>query len=646
MPNPIEQADTVSRLHVESNNAGELRAQRVWRLVVVLWMTWLFFTCYLWSRSYETAAWVCFLDSALHLLILVGSWRSRNYQLIMNLNLAASAVGLFLVSISDPAMGSTMLFFPVSILVASQLLGVRDAFSWLIVNIVAFVSYMVVVHGFWETFTTSNVDELVLLLGVAACTFFCCHQGEAFYKERTLNLFNLSERLRKKGETLHKLATTDALTGLINRFQFQVRLKDALNAASPSGDRVALFLIDMDGFKEINDTLGHPIGDEALIEIASRLRNEFGDYADVARLGGDEFCIIYPRVLGEDQSEKIAEHICSFLTHRYVLEDAEFPMGASVGYAIFPDHTRSDHEMLSFADTAMFHAKAKRLGHACYRSEMTDRLVEYRSTQERLSGALERGEFFIVYQPKVDLQTGVIRDVEALLRWRYNGEVIPPYRFISLLEQSREIIPVSNWIATQACRQIAEWELQGYKVGVSINVSAVQFKDDEFCDMIAAAINEVGIDPRSLECEITEGLLIDNVSEAVDKLVQIKEMGVRISIDDFGTGYSSLAYLRQFPIDTLKIDRAFIKDIPHADDGTIASSIIVLSKALGLNVIAEGVETDEQIEFLKHHDCDEYQGYYMSPPVSPEEISVLLERHNSGAPRESVDDEVFVGGSN
>lgn len=628
----IEKAESANRLLLESTNAEELRAQRVWRLVIVLWFTWLFFTVFLWGRGYEAASRVCFIDSVMHLVILLACRHSRNYRLIMNLNLAASAVGLYSVSVSDPALASTMLFFPVSILVASQLLGVLDAFYWMVVSAAAFVLYGLESYGVETTFGASTLDEVVLLVGVAVCTFFCCHQGEAFYRERTRSLFNLSEKLRKKSETLHELATTDALTGLINRFQFQVRLKEALKLAAQNSETVALFLIDMDGFKEINDTLGHPVGDEALVQIAGRLKREFGDAADVARLGGDEFCLIYPRIRDEIQAAEIAEHVCNFLTQRYVLEEAEFPMGASVGYAIYPRHAHSDDEMLSFADTAMFHAKELRLGHACYQAEMTDRLIEYRSTQELLSVALEKDEFFLVYQPKVDIHTGVIRDVEALLRWRHDGEVIPPYRFISLLEQSREIIPVSSWIAKQACQQVAEWERQGYTIGVSVNVSAVQFKDEDFCRMVEASIRESGIDACRLECEITEGLLIDDVKEAVNKLNRIKELGVRISIDDFGTGYSSLAYLRQFPLDTLKIDRAFIKDIPQEDDGMIASSIIVLAKSLGLNVIAEGVETEEQLRFLRHQDCDEYQGYYMSPPVSAEEITKLLERHNIEQP--------------
>ncbi len=268
----------------------------------------------------------------------------------------------------------------------------------------------------------------------------------------------------------------------------------------------------------------------------------------------------------------------------------------------------------------MFYAKENRLGHACYDADMTDRLVEHRAMQERLSVAFERREFFLVYQPQVNLDTREVIGVEALLRWRHAGEVIPPFRFIQLLEQSREILPVGKWIVHEACRQLAEWTAAGYDLEISINVSALQFNDADFCQDVAASIDEFGVDPFKLDFEITEGLLIEDVEQAVDKLNQIKAMGISVSIDDFGTGYSSLAYLRQFPIDRLKIDRAFIKDIPEADDGVIASSIIVLAKALGLKVLAEGVETADHIAFLKDHDCDEYQGFYLSPPVPADQV--------------------------
>ena len=506
-----QKVDELSGLFVESNSAEELRAQRVWRLVVVLWFTWIFFTCFLWYRGYQEATQVCFIDSVVHLVLLVAFWRQKNYRLIMNANLAASAFGLFFVSISDPAMAGTMLFFPVSILVASQLLGVEAAFSWLLVNFAAFVIYFSKVHGVHALFDSAKFDELALLFGVAVCTFFCCQQGEEYYQERTSSLLRLSEDLKRKSDTLHELATTDALTGLMNRFQFQERLAAAVRKASSERERMALFLIDMDGFKQINDTLGHPIGDEALVEIATRLKDKFGDRADVARLGGDEFCIIYPNIRDQAQAMSIARGVVEFLSQRYVLEQAEFPLGASCGVSLCPDHTESDQELLSYADTAMFYAKENRHGHASYEAEMTDRLVEYRSTQEALSVALENKEFFLVYQPQVNLKTGDVIGVEALLRWRHDGQVIPPYRFIPLLEQSREILPVSRWIVRESCRQLAEWNRQGYDITMSVNVSAVQFEEEDFYESFASAIEESGIDGSRLDCEITEGLLVDNV---------------------------------------------------------------------------------------------------------------------------------------
>ena len=612
---------SANSLLVDSNSALELRAQRVWRLIIVLWMTWVFFAGFLWYRGYDDASWVCVADALLHLVILLACRKLKNYRRIMNMSLCASAIGLFFVSVSHPAMAGTMLFFPVSILVASQLLGVRAALSWLIVNLCAFVLFFVHQYGLGGTFETSRFDELVLTLGVATCVFFCCQQGEQYYEERTKDLFDLSQNLRKKSERLHELATTDALTGLINRFQFHSKLREAVEDACTNSTRIVLFLIDMDGFKEINDTMGHPIGDAALVEIASRLSDKFGDRADVARLGGDEFCIIYHSIRDAEEAASIASEIGQLLTQRYVLREAEFPLGASVGFALCPEHTQSDEELLAFADTAMFHAKENRWDYACYERQMTDRLIEYRTTQEQLSFALERDEFFLVYQPQVDFRNDRVIGVEALLRWRHDGKTISPGKFVPLLEQSREIIPVGRWIIRESCRQLAAWDAAGYGVEISLNVSAIQFNDPEFCPTVADAIREFGVDATKLDLEITEGLLIDDVAEAIDKLNEIKDMGISVSVDDFGTGYSSLAYLRQFPIDRLKIDRAFIKEIPDQDDGVIAASIIVLAKALGLKVLAEGVETEEQVAFLKAHDCDQYQGYYRSRPLSGEQIA-------------------------
>lgn len=626
------------RVFVESTSTEELRAQRVWRFVIVMWLTWAFNAVFLWWREYEDAARVCISASSVLLLINVARRHDHDFRRVMNLNLAVSAVGLFAVSVSDPAMGGTMLFYPVSILVASQLLGVRSAFCWFLINLLAFTAFFLWTYGFDNVLGTSKLDELVLWLGVAACVFFCCQQGEEYYDKRTSSLIQLSRDLQRKSKTLEILATTDALTGLVNRFQFQERLRTVVDETVANSTRMALFLIDLDGFKEINDTLGHPVGDEALIAIGARLSEEFGDRSEVARLGGDEFCIITADLDQDADAEAIARRVCNLLTRRYRLGDTEFPLGASVGFCICPDHATTDAELLAYADTAMFHAKEHRLGYACYDRSMTDRLIEYRTIQEKLSVALKQNEFFLVYQPKSRLDSGEVTGVEALLRWRCDGQIVSPGRFIHLLEKSREILPVSNWIIREACRQLAAWDAEGHAVTISVNISVLQFQDPDFIRCIVDSVREFGVDPRRLDFEITEGLLVDDVPQAVDKLKQIKELGASISIDDFGTGFSSLSYLRQFPLDRLKIDRSFVKDIPDGDDGVIASSIIVLAKSLGLIVLAEGVETEEQIRFLKSQDCDEYQGYYLSKPVPADEVSVFFESTVACRPIELVRD--------
>ncbi len=616
----IRNSKSNTGLFVESSDPNQLRAERVWRFVVVIWLTWLFFAGFLYFRGYTHAMQICLVESIGILLLILACKKLKDFRSMMNMHLTVSAFGLLAVSLSDEAMAPTMLFYPSAILVSSQLFGVRAALSWFVINILAFCAYTSNAHGIHGLIDTSKFDELVLVMGVASCIYFCCQQGEEYYRQRTTSLIRLSENLKEESDRLLELANTDSLTGLTNRFRFHLDLKEAVETAKADAYGFTLFMIDMDGFKEINDTMGHIVGDEALVEIGARLRDEFGHCAKVSRLGGDEFCIIYPNIRDDSESELIAQNVHNVLTKRYDLNQESFHLGTSVGYSLFPAHAKTDMELLAFADTAMFHAKENQLGFASYKREMTDRLVEYRTVQEKLSRALEKDEFFLVYQPQVDLESGDVIGVEALLRWRHNAEVIPPFRFIPILEKNREIVPVSKWIIREACRQLAVWNSEGYNIEVSINVSAVQFADAEFYDSIAGPIREFGVDPTKLDFEITEGLLIEDVQSTTFKLNQLKKLGANISVDDFGTGYSSLAYLRQFPIDRLKIDRAFIKDIPQTDDGVIASSIIVLAKSLDLKVIAEGVETEDQLQFLKSHDCGQYQGFYLSPPVSPEEV--------------------------
>jgi len=613
-------ADIAVESKTAVKNAEELRAQRVWRLSYVAWCTWLFFCGYFLWRSHWPGLSICAIEVVCITLILEHHRGTCNYRRVMNLTLGSCACGILSVSISHPSLEPTMLFFPASILIASQLLGVREAFYWLIINWLAQTLFYAIICDFSFQILMASVDEVVMVYGAAACIFFCCQQGEAFYRERTKGLVDLSAHLQEKGDWLQKLASTDSLTGLMNRYQFLLELRENARRATLDGTHLALILIDMDGFKEINDTLGHPIGDKALKEVADRLRNVAGERTTIARLGGDEFCLTMAGCESAEQATSLAKTVRNSLRQLYSLDHLECQMDASFGIALCPDDTQCPTELLAYADTAMFCAKSKRTGIEVYDSEMTRQLIENRKIQDKLSRALDRNEFFLVYQPQVCLNTGRVIAVEALMRWKHEGQVIPPIAFISLLEKTREIIPVGSWVIRQASQQLRQWNDAGYDLCISINLSSVQFVDKLFEENVVAPLRELGELASRIDFEITESLLVDDIEATTSRLLQLREAGATISIDDFGTGYSSLAYLRQFPLDRLKIDRAFVKGIPEDDDGLIAKSITVLAHALGLKVLAEGVETKTQLEFLKSICCDEYQGYFMSPPVSAAEI--------------------------
>lgn len=601
-----------------------MREGRVWRLTYVQLGTWLFFAAYLGFRGFTSASLICFAEVAVMSAIayLKNTSFRTSYALVMNTSLVASGIGVTFVALCDPALHRTIFFFQSSILISSQLLGVRAAFFWLLATLAAHAVFSFTAFSS-TTVWFEKLDELTISFGTSAVLFFCCQQGEAFFKERTKELTSFSKRLSRKSTELHRLATTDSLTGLLNRLQFQTELATAASQAVSKGDRMALFVIDMDGFKEVNDTLGHPVGDASLIEIANRLREAHGDSVILSRLGGDEFCVIVPNVGSNENAGLLASQTCEVLGKRYEVDQSDFLMGASIGIALCPDDSKDPTDLFAFADTAMFHAKEAKLGYVSYEPSMTSKLVDYRNMLEKLSFALENDEFFLDYQPQVCLETGSIFGAEALLRWKCDGEIILPDQFIPMLEKNREIIQVGKWIIQETCRQLQSWERSGLTTKISINVSPLQFLDEDFNTIIERSIEKYQVDATNLDFEITESLLIEDVEQATEKLTRIKELGASVSLDDFGTGYSSLSYLKQFPLDRLKIDRAFVKDFPAGDDGGIASSIIALGKAVDLKVLAEGVETTEQLDYLKSLDCDEYQGFLFSHPLSAHEFGLL-----------------------
>ncbi len=641
LPNLLLVLTTLSRSSITTKTADpllskdgieNLRTQRVWRMVWVQLVTWLFFAIFIFVRAMPTPALICLAEAGVMFGItrLQPSCRESGCGCALNASLTLSGIGLILVSLCDPSLARTMFFFPVSILFSFQLLGVRAAFGWMLISFLGQTVYYWQAYGAAELWL-HRIDELTLSCGVSACWFLCCQQGEAFYRERTKALKDISARLKLKSINLEKLATTDSLTGLMNRHQFQIRLDHAVADAKLREEQMALIVIDLNGFKQINDTLGHLVGDEALVMVSDRLRKGFPD-AQIARMGGDEFCVIFSNVASIETGESLAKQACQVLDGRYLIDDdLDLALNASVGLALCPMHSENATNLFAFADTAMFVAKATQTGFAVYESQMTETLVGEREMLDKLSVAMQRQEFFLEYQPQICLRTNAVTGVEALLRWRCDGELISPARFIPLLEKNRQIVNVGQWVIWESCRQLRQWQDAGIDLNVSINISAIQFNDAGFNETIEQPIGEFELSAKHLDFEITESLLITDVQQAVDRLNRIKELGASISIDDFGTGYSSLAYLRQFPIDRLKIDRAFVKDIPDRDDGVIATSIVALGKAIGLKVLAEGVETSAQLDFLKNYDCDEYQGYLFSRPVAASVIEDLVKANQSTA---------------
>ena len=602
-----------------SSDEKTVRALRTWLLIDITFLTWAFFCIYFWAQGFSAATQICEAQVFCYMLIRLLMGKSESYKAILNINFLCGSIGLFSIAVSDIRLEYVQFFFPISIVVCSYLFGSRQAFIWYVITSVNFLAYFCLVRGFGSPSFFYHIDDLTCALGVATCTFFCCQQAEAGYRRQAKRMAAFSSALKKRSEELELLATTDSLTGLTNRYQFQNVLEGLVDVATED-NKIALFLIDMDGFKEINDTLGHVTGDEVLVEIGKRLSAKTSLNMSVARLGGDEFCVLCSGITQTADADQIAKDLVETLTARYVLSEVEVTLGTSVGYAIWPDHAQSGEHFLSYADTAMYHAKHNKLNVACYRSEMTDRLSSARAMNQKLADALEFDEFYLVYQPQFDTSTNKVVGAEALLRWSFDGEDISPAKFIPLLESRGRIVPVSKWVVRQACQQQARWKQQGLDIVVSVNISALQFADDDFVDSLIRPMREFNIEPEKLEIEITEGILIDNVDQVVQKLERLKQLGIRISIDDFGTGYSSLAYLRQLPLDKLKIDRAFVKCIPDTDDGVIASSIIMLSDLLNLEVIAEGVETIEQVDFLKKNGCHQFQGYFYSKPVFAEKV--------------------------
>jgi diguanylate cyclase (GGDEF)-like protein/PAS domain S-box-containing protein len=442
----------------------------------------------------------------------------------------------------------------------------------------------------------------------------------------------ITERKRLQGNLEH-LARHDSLTQLPNRTLFYSRLQHALEQARRRGWTTGVMFIDLDRFKTINDTLGHAVGDEVLQQVAVRLSECVRAEDTVGRLGGDEFAVILSELEHERSAGLVAQKILDALALPLQLERHEVFLTTSIGIATSGPGVSDADTMINNADAAMYDAKdLGRNNFQYYAATMSERAMEKLLLEKELRFALERRELLLNYQPKVNLKSGEITGFEALLRWhRTGGEVVSPAVFIPVLEECRLIEEVGEWVLRTACAQIATWQQAGLKpVPIAVNLSPKQFRHQDIGDTITRALADHKVAPDLLEIEITESAAMNNGEDAIAVLKGLKELGVRIAIDDFGTGYSSLSYLTRFPIDSLKIDRSFVIDLPDSRDGaSIARAVITMAQSLRLKVIAEGVETAAQIEFLAANECDEIQGYFCSRPVTAEAATELLRSRRS-----------------
>lgn len=436
---------------------------------------------------------------------------------------------------------------------------------------------------------------------------------------------------------IHKLAYFDPLTGLPNRSQMHERLEQMVISARQTKAHIAVLFLDLDRFKPINDTMGHPAGDRVLKEVATRLQNCLKRQDLICRMSGDEFTIALSDQKSADSAAntavKVGERVLHALQQPFFIEQRELFLTGSVGIAIFPHDGQTVMELLKNSDMAMYHAKDDGRNNVQFFDEhMNKKAVELLEMENDLRYAIEREELELYYQPQYAAADCSMQGVEALLRWHHSSKgMIPPGHFIPIIEDTGLIIPIGEWVLRQACKDMAKWQKQNTGVDrIAINVSARQFKQPGFIVLVQEVIRDSGIDPNQLELELTESILIDDLEHTLDVLTRLRAMGVRMAIDDFGTGYSSLNYLKQFPVDTLKIDQSFIQNLPdNNDDAQITRTIISMAHNLGLGVIAEGVETKEQLEFLQMVNCEEVQGFYFSKPIPASQLIEDIENQKS-----------------
>jgi len=453
-------------------------------------------------------------------------------------------------------------------------------------------------------------------------------------------VFYFAARISRERE---QLATHDALTGLPNRMLFKDRLEQSLIRAKRHQTLVGVMFIDLDRFKRVNDTLGHASGDLLICEVARRLRQTVRSDDIVARLGGDEFVVVINDVVALNPILQVVEKMLAVVTEPYNLDGREIFSSCSIGVSVFPNDGTTSSDLLKHADTAMYHAKNNgRNRFQLYNAAMNAMAEERLQIETDLHYAKERGEFIFHYQPQLNLESGRIHAVEALIRWQHPKRgLLAPADFLGMLEETGEIVSVGRLLLLAACQQTARWHAAGFPdLEVAVNLSGKEFWHDTLIDNVRDALVQSGLPSQSLQLELTEGIFMDDVDTAVDRIQALKTLGISVSVDDFGTGYSSLAHLKRFPLDVLKIDRYFVKDIHLAPaNEALVSSILALCRGLDLGTVAEGIENREQLESLRNLGCQIVQGYFISRPVPAEDILALLGRdwlQEFGQPQEEA----------
>ena len=557
-------------------------------------------------------------------IILALLWMSQRQPAIArHRGWAMIIVGLMIIACGDALSISASLLPVVRALVSVYLIDLARYSAWT-------VGTVLLALGFWHWL------PLVYALKQAQEDLKQANELlEAQVTQRTSELKSANDKLRldleerKRVElSIRHMAHHDALTGLPNRTLFRDRLTHAMAQADRYHQKLAVLFLDLDRFKAINDTLGHNVGDQLLTIAAERLRSCVRDCDTVARLGGDEFTVIVDDIMEVQDAAVVAQKILDTLSQPFNLHDHEVFISVSIGITLYPSDDESADNLLRNADSAMY--RAKEYGRNNYQFYVADMNVKARARlmlESSLRRALDRGEFTLYYQPRVDLFSGRVIGAEALLRWRHPEiGLVPPVEFIPILEETGMIIPVGDWVLRQASQQNRAWQDMGLPpIRMAVNLSVRQFIQKDLAESVLRILEQVGLSPEYMELEITEDLLLEHNQTNIITLTKLRNQGIHISIDDFGTGYSSLSYLKRLPIDTLKIDQSFVRDIDtDPDNKAIASAIIAMANSLHLNVLAEGVETDEQLAFLRAQGCNEIQGFSFSQPLPADEFERLL----------------------